>query len=338
MADATPEGAVLARLRHMAPGEIPTGFSEAVLAQSEQVEDPAVLYDAATTLGALAQKWNSHGREKREIKAAQMFVEIELGQRLGPRPGSRWGRESTFACESIPPPRVSELQRYLGHREPLVEAVRNGAVSRRSLLTLVEGIEREGRPDPVEVDIRRGEFQSVLSHLEPGSVDLILTDPPYPREYLYLWDELGEFAADKLVDGGSLVTYCGQSILPDALNALDKHLRYWWTICAPHRHGNQMLPGKFVSVGWKPVLWFVKGGRRSKLMLPDVLPAGGAPRKTVPTGDGGAWAQAVDELKPIIEGLTAPGDLVVDPFAGSGTTGFAVEKYGRRFIGAEIAG
>lgn len=33
---------------------------------------------------------------------------------------------------------------------------------------------------------------------------------------------------------------------------------------------------------------------------------------------------------------TKPGDLVLDPFTGSGTTGVAAVKDGRRFIGSEI--
>ncbi|MBQ1348485.1 MAG: site-specific DNA-methyltransferase [Aeriscardovia sp.] len=33
---------------------------------------------------------------------------------------------------------------------------------------------------------------------------------------------------------------------------------------------------------------------------------------------------------------TRPGDLVLDPFAGSGTTGVVALKYGRRFIGIEL--
>ena len=37
-----------------------------------------------------------------------------------------------------------------------------------------------------------------------------------------------------------------------------------------------------------------------------------------------------------IEFLTDPGDLVLDPFAGSGTTCYAAESAGRRWIGCEI--
>ena len=139
----------------------------------------------------------------------------------------------------------------------------------------------------------------------------------------------------RLADGGSLIAYCGQSILPAAIAHLHTHLRYWWTLALTHNHGSQMLPGKNVSVGWKPLLWYVKDHRATSTMMPDRI-AGSEPRKTIPTGDDGSWAQGVDELAPIISALTAPGDLIVDPFAGSGTTGLAAMRFRRRFIGAEI--
>lgn len=41
-------------------------------------------------------------------------------------------------------------------------------------------------------------------------------------------------------------------------------------------------------------------------------------------------------LDRIIEACTNPGDLVVDPFCGSGTTGVAAVKAGRAFVGFEI--
>src|SRR5258708_37640576 len=98
-----------------------------------------------------------------------------------------------------------------------------------------------------------------------------------------------------------------------------------------------MIPGKFVSAAWKPLVWFVKESRQSNAMLADTV-QGGTARKTVATGDDGSWAQSVIPLEPIISALTAPGDLIVDPFTGSGTTGLAALRFGRRFIGAELAG
>jgi hypothetical protein len=44
-------------------------------------------------------------------------------------------------------------------------------------------------------EVRHGDFRDVLSDLEPGSVDAIVTDPPYTADALPLWSDLGAFAA-----------------------------------------------------------------------------------------------------------------------------------------------
>jgi 16S rRNA G966 N2-methylase RsmD len=327
---------------NVGPGLVPIGFAETVLKRAAEVDDPAMLWNAATEFAGYAQKWNGHGREKNEIKTAQMYCEVELGQRLGPPIGSGPALDDLESSRAnfqdlLPAPRVSEFRRYFGHRDQLVEWIREGKRSRRSLLLAVDLLEAEGRETPTESDleIRAGDFRDVLGDIGPESVTLILTDPPYPAEYLPLWNDLGAFGAKALVDGGSLVSYCGQSIMPDAIDRLRPHLRYWWTIAMLHQHGTAMIPGKWVSAGWKPLLWFVRDRRLNTAMLADRI-SGSAPRKTQDAGDDGTWAQGVEELEPIISALTNPGDLIVDPFAGSGSTGIAAARFGRRFIGAEI--
>jgi 16S rRNA G966 N2-methylase RsmD len=339
--------------RDMAPGAVPRGFAEKMLTRAAETSDPRLLYDGSAYFAGLAQKWNGFPAEKNEIKAAQMFCEIRLGQLLGPSPGDAgkgsWAHdESAHAHTALPRERIKDFRRFFGHFENLIDAVRAGKRSRRSLLLAVdqwEAAQREqqreseglpAQPDPTEMDIRRGDFRHTLD-LAPGSATLVLTDPPYPREYLPLWDDLGERAAGWLPPGGSLIAYCGQSILPDVLTRLGVHLRYWWTIAMLHHHGADMIPGKWVSAGWKPLVWYVNTHRAGKTMLPDRIDGTGG-RKTVPTGDTGDWAQGVAELAPIVSALTAPGDLIVDPFAGSGSVGLAALRFGRRFIGAEMNG
>ena len=44
----------------------------------------------------------------------------------------------------------------------------------------------------------------------------------------------------------------------------------------------------------------------------------------------------VQSLKPLISAFTKPGDIVGDPFAGSGSTLIAARELGRRFIGIDL--
>jgi len=47
-------------------------------------------------------------------------------------------------------------------------------------------------------------------------------------------------------------------------------------------------------------------------------------------------AKPVELMCELIERFTQPGDTILDPFMGSGTTGVACVKTGRNFIGIEI--
>jgi hypothetical protein len=54
-----------------------------------------------------------------------------------------------------------------------------------------------------------GDFRNVGHEVPSGSVDLILTDAPYEREYLELFQPLSLFASRVLREGGSLVVMMG---------------------------------------------------------------------------------------------------------------------------------
>lgn len=185
------------------------------------------------------------------------------------------------------------------------------------------------RQFPEALNVRIGDFEEVLDDVDDAA--LILTDPPYGRDHVELYRRLGKFAAERLRPGGSLIAYSGQDTMHDCVEALGESLRYWWTLALLHHSGPQQLPGKWIQVRWKPLLWFVNDHRDGRSYIDDVV-HGTPPRKHEHE-----WAQGLEEVTPLIQGLTARGDLIVDPFAGSGTTGLAALALGRRFVGAEVA-
>jgi DNA modification methylase len=80
---------------------------------------------------------------------------------------------------------------------------------------------------------------------------------------------------------------------------------------------------------WKPMVWFVKGTRGDvQTFVADVV--SGGREKTHH-----AWQQAEAEAAYYIEGLCPEDSVVLDPFAGGGTTLVAAKRLKRRWIAYE---
>lgn len=169
-------------------------------------------------------------------------------------------------------------------------------------------------------------------HHDAGTVDLILTDPPYPREFLGVYEQLSHTAAILLKDGGLLAAMVGQSYLPDVIAALDKHLDYHWTLAHLTPGGQAVqLWERNVNTFYKPVLIYRKGDYAGAWF-------GDVTRSDVNDNDKRYhhWGQSESGMADLVKRLSAPDALVCDPFVGGGATAIAALRYGRRFLGADV--
>jgi 16S rRNA G966 N2-methylase RsmD len=177
-----------------------------------------------------------------------------------------------------------------------------------------------------------GDMNASLAEFAPESIDAIVTDPPYPREFLPLYGQLAEHAKRVLRPGGSCVVMIGQSYLPEILAMMTQHLRYHWTLAylTPGGQAVQLWQRK-VNTFWKPLLWLVNGDYAGS-WIGDVSKS--------KTNDNDKrfhdWGQSESGMVDIIERVTKPGELILDPFCGAGTTGIACIRRGRRFVGIEL--
>jgi ParB-like chromosome segregation protein Spo0J len=208
------------------------------------------------------------------------------------------------------------------------------AADQRLLLHDVPGV-------PGVADIRCCDIADL--DITAGSVDLILTDPPFLRADFAAggpWDVLGQQAVRWLKPGGLLLAYVSHMHLARAVSLLAPYeadgLEFWWTyaITFPHSTSGTQVWSRAITPAWRPVLAYRKHGGPSvpRYSVDPVL--GGGKEKD----DGGhPWQQGVQEAVTFIERLTVPGDLIVDPFTGSGTIPVAAASLGgRRVIAADI--
>lgn len=176
------------------------------------------------------------------------------------------------------------------------------------------------------IELRSGDFRGVLADLR--DVDAVITDPPYGKEHLALLRALAEFADRVLKKDGILAVLYGQTYLPEALAQLTGFRPYRWTACYLTPGNGYVSHARAVQSNWKPLLIF--GGNEPRFS--DLFNS---------TGDADGkehhhWGQNFEAFTSIIERLTKPGELVVDPFTGGGTTLLAAKALGRNAIGSEI--
>lgn len=171
-----------------------------------------------------------------------------------------------------------------------------------------------------------------VPEVESRSVDVIITDPLYGKDFLYLWEALAKLAKRVLKPGGQLYAMSGTKYAREVMNILSEHLKYRCLISdyMSMKGGVYLNRACHTIQHWKPVMWYQNGGKLGKY-LGDIIYS-----DRVPNNKMHEYQQNLLAFENMVKTHTEKGDLVYDPFVGSGTTGVACIKYGRKFIGSDI--
>lgn len=290
-----------------------------------ETRDVAELNEARHWLAAVETYLESKQAQGPAQTTARL-LEARIGDLLPREPG---GRGKPYgAAEGLGHHERYEFRLMADRREVWEDKL---PLPRRRVLRLIRDDEADLRPEPERpvdllADIRLGDFRAVLADIPDGSLDLILTDPPYPAEFLPLWTDLAKFAAVKLAPHGMLAAMSGQIHLPEVYARLGEHLTYRWTMAYLMAGAANVVHARRVSTMWKPVLVYGSSGRR----LHDVATSKAADK------DFHGWGQSETGMYDLLRLLADPGATVCDPFVGGGTTAVVAQAHGCHFVGAEI--
>ena len=181
-----------------------------------------------------------------------------------------------------------------------------------------------------DIQILNKDFRDLS--IKDKSIDLILTDPPYPAEYLHLWKDLFTQAKRILKPNKFLVAYSGQMYLDKILKyAIDVGLDYYWTINIEFTK-NPLVHGRKVLNEWKPILLFQNGIKQHDRVFSDKISMKYTERELHDLN----WGQTVEPFEFLIDRFSNPQDLIYEPFAGTGTTLLACKNTNRRCIATEL--
>lgn len=175
-------------------------------------------------------------------------------------------------------------------------------------------------------------YRADINDWQPSrKYDFIITDPPYPKEYLNLYNVLAEKATQWLKPGGLLVAMCGQSYLDRIHKDLSRHLDYYWTACYLTQEQPTPIRQRNVNSTWKPLLIYKrKDGEYEGKIFGDVFWSDKNEK------DLHNWQQSEQGMLSIVKMICLPGQYILDPFCGSGTTGVAALAHGCFFDGIDI--
>lgn len=217
----------------------------------------------------------------------------------------------------------------------------------------------------------KGNCVETMSNLKDNSVDLIVTDPPYNlgnfmrnratnlkkmrnnffgdagwddlefQDWIEHMDSFFEQSQRILKKGGSIIMFMSLIKVETIIKLAEKNKFYYKTTGVWHKTNpmprNMNLHFINSIEGWIYFTSVTRTGtfNNNGIAIHDYIESSVTPKNEKIYG-GHPTQKPEKVIQHFVELLSNPGEVVMDPFMGSGTTGVVAKKLGRDFIGIEL--
>ena len=206
-------------------------------------------------------------------------------------------------------------------------------------------------------DLWNGDCLEVMKQIPDGSVDLVVTDPPYlietsgagiykqaDKQYVKELNGIKDGFSEQVLDELcrvmrkiNIYIFCSQKQIIPLLDYFVDRKKCNWNLLTWHKTNPVPACGNKYLTDTEYILFFrekgvkINGEYKTKFTY-YVTPLNTADKKLY----GHPTIKPVEILQNLIVNSSNPGDVVLDPFMGSGSTGIACNNTGRNFIGIEL--
>lgn len=319
------------------------------------------LNQAEAMLTAVVKRLRQLDQDAAEAERTRILAFKRIGDLLGP--AQRGGERNPLGSNqyakvdnsqhlelSTPKPKQEQQRDWQARKvaehwdeiEPILETMKKPSVNAvmREIKRVTSRLEQT--PDGGEAVITLSRWEDWLP--SQPACDLLLTDPPYATDV----DDIGAFAAHWLPFALGKVKPTGRAYV--CVGAYPNELEAYLTIPPPsHMILSQVLvwtyrntlgptPKHDYKLNWQAILYY-RGIDAPPLDSPEMVEQFSVADINAPDGrQGDRWHpwQKPDALaERFVRHSTKPGDLILDPFSGTGTHLLAAARLGRRGHGCD---
>ena len=243
---------------------------------------------------------------------------------------------------------VDKLKQWLPENGVSIDEVGNHAFNFREIDIYCDTTMNE--LNPLKTNWILGDCLNKIPNLEDKSITLLLTDPPYgcnynsingttlrriandtPEQATALLRESLHMISSKMKDDSRIVVFSCDDMLGEFMSII-KEAGYKIRNVGVWKKNNHTQGD--LLYGFRPITEkFIHAIKGKPPLYKPILDHLEFPNSS---GTFHATEKPVDLLKKIIDACTVPGDLVVDPFAGSGSTVVAAQELQRSWWGCVL--